>query len=147
MKTWKHGHDKTLIWIEILWCEANFYKCRIFQCVFHLNHLANWNLTWTCNKFCCTVHHISHFHHRSIMEYLVELFFIHSYFSFEFSELNSIVSIEFLENYFQLFCKWKWLNIVFYKFYRFHRRLILVILKMKMTKNSLLQTLYILQIL
>ena len=51
-----------------------------------------------------------------------------------FPKFNSIESIEFVENYFQLFWKWK---LVFYKFYRFCRILILVTLKMKITKNSL----------
>ena len=64
---------------------------------------------------------------------------------FSFSELNSIESaetVEFAENYFYLFWKWKLLKkIVFYKFYRFCRMLNLITLKMKITKNSFLQIL------
>ena len=52
-----------------------------------------------------------------------------------FCELNSIESIEFVENYILLFWKWKLLKIVLYKFYKFCKILILVTLKMKITRK------------
>ena len=60
----------------MLLCDVDFHKCGILQCIFHLNYLVNLNLTKTCNEFCCSIHHISYIHY--IMEYLAELFFIHS---------------------------------------------------------------------
>ena len=37
-------------------------------------------MIWTCKEFCCTINHVSHIHY--IMEYLAELLFSHSDFSF-----------------------------------------------------------------
>ena len=56
------ANEKSLNCIEMLWCNANFHKRRILQCIFHLNHLVNSNLIWTCNEFYCTIHHICHIH-------------------------------------------------------------------------------------
>ena len=36
--------EKSLKWIEMLWCDANFHKYKILQCIFHLNHLVNSDL-------------------------------------------------------------------------------------------------------
>ena len=49
---------------------------RILQCIFHLNHLVNSNLIWTCNEFCCTIHNI--FHIYSWYEIFGWIFSIHS---------------------------------------------------------------------
>ena len=37
-------------WIGELWCYVIFQKCEILQCIFHLNHLVNTNLFYTCNE-------------------------------------------------------------------------------------------------
>ena len=47
----------------MIWCNANF------QCIFHLNHLVNSNFIWTCNKFCCIIHHIEYSSYREKLEY------------------------------------------------------------------------------
>ena len=73
------AHEKSFNWIWMLWWDVNFHKCRILQCIFHLNYILNSNLLWTCKEFCCIIHQTSHNHHN--MEYFVELFFIHSDFS------------------------------------------------------------------
>ena len=69
---WIKCHDGN--WIEVLWCDANFHKCGNLQCIFHLNHLVNLNLIWTCNRFCSTIHHI----YNGIFGWII---FVHSDFS------------------------------------------------------------------
>ena len=68
--------------------------------IFHLNNLVNSNLIWTCNEFCCTIHH---FHH--IMEYLAELSFIHSDFS-----LTPLITNDLSLNYKNFCCFCKYVN-------------------------------------
>ena len=68
------ANEKLLNWIEMLWYVENFYKCGILQCNFHLNNLVHWDLIWTWNKCCCTIHHISYIHIHHNIEYLAELF-------------------------------------------------------------------------
>ena len=65
------ANEKSLNWIKMLWCDAIFNKFMYnFAVHFYLNHLViYWNLIWTYNEFCCTIHHIFH-----IMEYFAKLF-------------------------------------------------------------------------
>ena len=70
-KLWKNSIELN----KMLWSYANFYKCRSLQCfLFQSSGKLKFdlNLWWICS----TIYHISHIHH--IMEYLAELFFVHS---------------------------------------------------------------------
>ena len=48
-------------WNEVSWCGANFHKCRIWQCIFQLNHLVNSNLIWTLLHKSSYFQYSSHF--------------------------------------------------------------------------------------
>ena len=99
------ANEKSLHWIEMLWCYVIVHKYRIF----HLNHLVNSNLIWTGNEFCYTIHQISHIHH--IMEYLAEWFSIQSdiwILSIPFSQVEYSIIVQ-IPKVILIILKIKWL--------------------------------------